>query len=42
VAITTAWAVEALYRESHASLNATLGDIQDVERYASLNVIYEP
>jgi hypothetical protein len=42
VGVTTAWAMEALYRESHASLNAALGDIQDVERYASLNFIYEP
>jgi len=40
--VTTAWAVEGLYRESHASLGARLGDIVDVERYGTLNLIYEP
>ena len=42
IEVASAWAVEALYRESHAFLEAALGDVQDVERYGTLNIIYEP
>jgi len=42
IGLTSAWALEAIYRESHATLPASVGSVRDVERFATLGVVYAP
>jgi len=42
VGLTSAWLLQLAYQESHVSLQAPLGAVNDVERFATLGIIYAP